>query len=124
MKKSVIVIEDDRSNVRLYDALLKRMPHIEYLIYRTAEEGVKHIRHITPDAVILDIKLPKKSGIEICKELKQIPRFENVPFIAVTAQAMPGDKKRILDAGFSNYVKKPIKITEFRKLLRKILEIS
>ena len=61
------------------------------------------------------------NGIEICAKLKKIDKFKDIPFIAVTSFAMKGDKERILSAGFNRYLSKPIRVQEFRELIKTLL---
>ena len=80
------------------------------------------IKSGNPDLIILDIQLPEMSGIDICKKLKELKKFKDIPMIAVTSFAMKGDKDRILSAGFSEYISKPINVNEFRELVKDYLK--
>ena len=70
----------------------------------------------------MDIQLPELDGVEICKQLRKIEKFKDVPMIAVTSFAMKGDKERILNAGFNEYISKPIRVQEFRELVKSYLD--
>ena len=61
-----------------------------------------------PDLIIMDIQLPKLSGLEVTRRLKQMPEFSNIPIIAVTAYAMKGDEEKCIEAGCDAYLSKPI----------------
>ncbi|MEJ2279318.1 MAG: response regulator [Candidatus Lokiarchaeota archaeon] len=84
--------------------------------------GLELIKAGNPDLIILDIQLPEKSGIEIVKEIRSIEKFKKIPIIAVTSFAMKGDKDRILAAGFDEYISKPIRVQEFRELVKSLLK--
>jgi len=85
------------------------------------QRAFEQIKKEPPDIIILDIQLPRMSGIDIYRELKKIEKFKTIPIIAVTALAMKGDKERILEAGFDAYISKPIIIKEFRNILNNFL---
>ena len=120
--KSVYVVEDNEKNMKLFRAILKLIPDIEIFEETRGDLGFELIKSSNPDLVILDIQLPEMNGIEICSELKKLEKFKDIPFIAVTSFAMKGDKERILAAGFEQYISKPIKVQEFRELVKKLLQ--
>ncbi len=124
MPKNVYVIEDNEKNMKLFKAILKLIPDIEIHPETRGNAGLELIKSGDPDLIILDIQLPEMSGIDICTELRKIENFKDIPIIAVTSFAMKGDKERILQAGFNDYVAKPIKVAEFRELVKKMLDIS
>ncbi|MGQ4873415.1 MAG: response regulator [Promethearchaeia archaeon] len=121
MTKKIYIIEDNEKNMKLFKAVLKIIPDIEIIGEESGSKGLELIKNGDPDLIILDIQLPEKSGIEICKELREIDRFKDVPIIAVTSFAMKGDKERILKAGFNEYTAKPINVSEFREMVKKYL---
>ncbi len=102
--------------------MLASIPNLEILTSITGEGGLQLLKTNAPDVIILDIQLPDMSGIDICKELRQLDKFKQTPILAVTSFAMKGDKDRILEAGFNDYISKPILIKEFRESVRKLLE--
>jgi two-component system cell cycle response regulator DivK len=122
--KKVYVVEDNEKNMKLFRAILKLIPEIEIFEESKGDLGFELIKSGDPDLVILDIQLPEMNGIEICSELRKIDQFKDVPIVAVTSFAMKGDKERILEAGFNQYISKPIKVQEFRELVKKYLNIK
>ena len=121
MTKNVYVIEDNEKNMKLFRAVLKLIPDINIFEETSGELGLELIMSGNPDLVILDIQLPEISGIDICKKLREQDAFKDTPIIAVTSFAMKGDKDRILSAGFNEYISKPIKINDFRELVKEYL---
>ncbi len=119
--KNVYVIEDNEKNMKLFRAILKLIPNIEIFEETRGDLGFELIKSGNPDLVILDIQLPEMNGIEICTKLRKIPNFKDIPIIAVTSFAMKGDKERILEAGFNHYISKPIKVQDFRELVKQYL---
>ncbi len=121
MTKNVYVVEDNEKNMKLFRAILKLIPDVEIFEETRGDLGLELVKSGNPDLVILDIQLPEISGIDICTELRKSDQFKEIPIIAVTSFAMKGDKERILSAGFNEYVSKPIKVNDFRELVKKYL---
>ena len=121
MGKKVYIIEDNEKNMKLFRAILKLIPDIELFEEIRGDTGFELIKSGDPDLIILDIQLPEMSGMEICDEVRKIDRFKEIPIIAVTSFAMKGDRERIMSAGFTEYVSKPIKVAEFREVVNKFL---
>ena len=121
MSKKIFVVEDDQKNLDLFLAILNTMPNLEIMTEMDGQRAFEQIKKEPPDIIILDIHLPRMSGIDIYRELKKIEKFKTIPIIAVTALAMKGDKERILEAGFDAYISKPIIIKEFRNILNNFL---
>lgn len=115
------VIEDNVKNMKLFKAILKLIPDIKIFSETRGDLGLELIKSGDPDLIILDIQLPEFSGIDIAKELKKIDKFKEVPIIAVTSFAMKGDKERILEVGIDEYIAKPIRVQEFRELVKSML---
>lgn len=122
--KNVYIVEDDSKNMKLFKAILNQFPEISIFAEVEGESGLKKIKSGDPDLILLDIRLPKMNGIEICKELRKIDRFKKIPIIAVTAYAMTGDEQRILDAGFDEYIEKPIRVNKFKDTISQYLSLS
>ncbi len=119
--KNVYIVEDDSKNMKLYKAILGQFPDLKIFEEVEGDLGLELIKSGDPDLIILDIRLPKMTGIEICQELRKIERFKDVPIIAVTAYAMKGDEERILEAGFDAYITKPIRVLEFKNKIKHYL---
>ncbi|TET61424.1 MAG: response regulator [Promethearchaeota archaeon] len=122
MTKNVYVIEDNEKNMKLFRAILKLIPEVEIFEETRGDLGLELVKSGNPNLVILDIQLPEISGIDICTELRKIEKFKKIPIIAVTSFAMKGDRERILSAGFNEYISKPIKVKEFREMVKSYLK--
>jgi len=118
MVKNIYVVEDNEKNMKLFKAILKLIPNVEIFAEIRGDTGLELIKAGNPDLIILDIQLPEMSGIDICIELRKIEKFKKIPIIAVTSFAMKGDEERIMSAGFNKYIAKPIKVAEFRELVK------
>jgi len=122
MTKNVYVIEDNEKNMKLFRAILKLIPDVGIFEETRGDLGLELIKSGDPDLIILDIQLPEMSGIDICTELRRIEKLKEIPIVAVTSFAMKGDKERILSAGFNEYISKPIKVKEFREMVKSYLK--
>jgi two-component system cell cycle response regulator DivK len=121
LKKKIYIVEDNEKNLELFVAVLGTMPNLEIFTSITGKEGLKLIKSKNPDVILLDIQLPDISGTDICRELRKLKNFKKTPIIAVSSFAMKGDKERILDAGFNDYISKPLEIKNFREKIQKSL---
>jgi two-component system cell cycle response regulator DivK len=122
MKQKLIIIEDNKRNLELFTAVLELIPDIDIVTETRGRKGFDLIKSIFPDLIILDVDLPDMNGIDICIELRKLEKFKKTPIIAVTSFAMKGDKERIMQAGFNEYFSKPIKISEFREVVKNYLK--
>ena len=109
---TVLYIEDNPANLRLVTELLGRLPYIKILSAQEPKFGLYLTREHHPDLVLLDINLPELDGFEVLRILKDDEDTCDIPVIAVSANAMAGDIKKGLEAGFINYITKPIDVTQ------------
>ena len=105
-KPTIAVVEDNADNRLLLSAILgSRYQIVEY---DNGPEALEGLARSLPDLVLLDISLPGMDGNEILTEIRRDGRMRHLPIIALTAHAMAGDRERFLDAGFNDYLTKPI----------------
>lgn len=116
MTARILVIEDNPANMELMVYLLKAFGH-KALPAHDGEEGIAVACKELPDLVICDVHLPRLDGYGVVQFLKNHPRLQSVPIIAVTALAMVGDREKLLDAGFDDYIGKPIDPETFVHLI-------
>ncbi len=122
--KKIVVVEDNRKNLELFKAVLGMIPNLEIFEADNGKDGLELIKSEEPDIILLDIQLPDMNGTDICKELRKIEEFKNTHIIAVTSFAMKGDKERIIESGFSDYISKPLEIIDFRKRIQNLIEME
>ena len=117
----ILIIEDNEKNLKLFRDLLqfKGYQTVEAM---TAEEGIELARTKRPALILMDIQLPGMDGIAALQHLKNDPECQQIPVIALTAQAMAHDRERILAAGFDGYHTKPINVKELPNEVRNILD--
>jgi two-component system cell cycle response regulator DivK len=108
----ILVVEDNERNMKLFCDLLQASGY-RTLQATTGEGAVELALEHRPDLVLMDIQLPGIDGVEALGRLRADERFATGPVLALTAQAMEGDRERFLAAGFDGYLSKPVDITEF-----------
>jgi two-component system cell cycle response regulator DivK len=105
----ILVVEDNEMNMKLFRDILLATGY-GTLEARTGGEAVDLAVQHAPDLVLLDIQLPDTDGVDILRRLRTDGRTSAIPVLAVTAQAMHGDRERFLAAGFDGYVSKPVNV--------------
>ncbi len=108
----------------LVEDLIARRPDIKLLTARDGIQGIAIARTDMPDVVLMDINLPGISGIRALRILAEDPDTARIPVIALSANAMPHDIEKGLEAGFFRYLTKPIKVNEFMATLDVALEFA
>jgi two-component system cell cycle response regulator DivK len=103
----ILVIEDNEQNLYLVTFILEAHGY-EVVQARDGREGIIRAAQVHPALILLDIQLPKMDGYAVAQELKSNPELSDVPIVAVTSYAMAGDRERILAAGCTGYIEKPI----------------
>jgi two-component system, cell cycle response regulator DivK len=119
--EEILVVEDNEKNMKLFrDVLQARGYHtIEATTGgRAVELAIEH----EPDLVLMDIQLPDIDGVEALGRLRADERTASIPVLALTAQAMDGDRERFLAAGFDGYISKPVNIVELVDTMRQHFE--
>jgi two-component system cell cycle response regulator DivK len=119
----ILIIEDNEVNRVLVRDML-RFKGYRTVEAQTAEEGLRVASEQKPVLILMDFHLPKMNGIEAFQALRADPQTSAIPVIAVTASAMPEDRKRILEAGFDGLQTKPIHVTEFLGNVEKAIKSS
>jgi len=120
----VLYVEDNPANLRLVTRLLKTKPGIKLFDAHTASLGMDLIHSHSFDLILLDIHLSgEENGFDILNKLRAEPDTKNIPVIAISANATPHDIKHGLDAGFSEYITKPIDIKHFMSTVNHFLKL-
>ena len=120
MRKSILYIEDNSDN-RL---LVRRILEAEgYRVLEAAdgETGIALVQTDQPDLILMDINLPDIDGYEVTRRLRAIPELAEVPILALTANALKGDREKSLDAGCNSYIRKPIDVDAFPQQISEYL---
>ena len=107
----VVVVEDNERNMKLFRDVLQATGY-RTLEATTAEDGLELANAHDPALVLMDVQLPGIDGVEALARLRADERTAAIPVLAVTAQAMHGDRERFVAAGFNGYLVKPVDVIE------------
>jgi CheY-like chemotaxis protein len=119
--RSVMVVEDEESNLDLMTAVLEQL-EVRVLSARSAEEAASLLRRSRPAVVLMDIRLPGQDGLTLTRRLKADPATASIPVVALTAHARPEDRQAALDAGCVAWVTKPVDTRLLVRTLVRLLE--
>src|SRR3990172_8164459 len=122
--RTLLYVEDNRANMQLVEQLIARRPDMRLLSAGDGTRGIALARTHQPEVILMDINLPGISGIQALKILREDPATAHIPVLAISANAMPHDIKKGLEAGFFRYLTKPIKVNEFMDALDMALELA
>lgn len=111
MSARVLVVEDNDKNMKLFRDVLRATGY-RTLEATTGAQAVELATEHAPDLVLMDIQLPDFDGVEALSRLRAVARTSSIPVLALTAQAMHGDRERFLEAGFDGYLAKPVDVVE------------
>ncbi|MAF46966.1 MAG: response regulator [Rhodospirillales bacterium] len=114
MSKTILIVEDNELNMKLFNDLLQAHGY-QTLQTKDGREAMSLTEEHHPDLILMDIQLPKISGLEVTRQIKQKDDLKNIPVIAVTAFAMKGDEEKIMEGGCDGYISKPISVPTFLK---------
>jgi CheY-like chemotaxis protein len=122
--RTLLYVEDNQANMQLVEQLIARRPDMRLLSAGDGMSGIEMARTHKPKVILMDINLPGMSGIQALKILREDPVTAHIPALAISANAMPHDIKKGLEAGFLSYLTKPIKVDEFMDALDMALELA
>ncbi len=120
---TVLIVEDNPANMRLFHDLLTFHGY-EVKQAWDGEEGYAMACECNPDLILMDIQLPKASGLEAIKRIKEVESLRSVPVIAVTAFAMKGDAEKMREAGCDTYLSKPVSLTRLMETVERYLDAA
>ena len=118
-EKTILIIEDNDLNMKLITTLLK-LKNYQTIEAVDAETGIQLAREHHPDLILMDIQLPNMDGLTATRVIKNDSAMKDIPVVALTGHAMPGDAEKALDAGCVSHIAKPI---DTRGLLKSISQV-
>ena len=121
MGAQILVVEDNEKSMKLFRDVLQATGY-RTLEATTGAEAVRLAAEHAPKLVLMDIQLPDVDGSEALSRLRADDRTASIPVLALTAQAMHGDRERFLAAGFDGYLSKPVNIAEFVATVKRYCE--
>jgi CheY-like chemotaxis protein len=117
VRARALVAEDNPINQRLAVAILEKLG-CQVDLAANGSEAVKKVSEIGYDLVLMDCQMPELDGFEATREIRRLPdTLARVPIVAMTANAMPGDRERCLEAGMDDYVAKPVRVKDLEEML-------
>jgi len=120
MGDELLIIEDNVQNLYMMRFLLEKNG-FSVIGAENGPKGIEMAIQNKPRAILLDIQLPEMDGYAVAAELKNHPQLAHIPIIAVTSYAMVGDRERILSAGATGYIEKPINPETFVQEIKEFL---
>ena len=121
-QRTLLYVEDNPANLMLVEQIIEGHPYVRMLSARDATLGIALARAHLPEVILMDINLPGISGTQALKILREDPATAHIPVLAISANAMPRDIEKGLEAGFFRYLTKPIKVHAFLDALESALE--
>ncbi len=115
--KTILYVEDNPANLELVEQLVARRRDLRLMSAADGNVGLEYARAYLPELILMDINLPGISGIEAMKALRADPTTAHIPIIALSANAVPRDIEKAIEAGFSGYLTKPINVARFMAAL-------
>jgi len=122
--RTLLYIEDNPANLCLVEQIISRHPEIHLLTAVNGGSGVEMARLSQPDVILMDINLPDINGFEALKILRSDLATAYIPVVAISANALPRDIKKGLQAGFFRYITKPIRVREFMEAVNVALKYA
>jgi signal transduction histidine kinase/ActR/RegA family two-component response regulator len=120
MPASVLVVEDNEDNLFTLRQVLARLP-LDLSFATSGRQAIEACRRQMPDLVVMDVQMPGMTGLQATGAIRSLPGGAHVPILALTAQAMKGDRERILAAGCDDYVAKPFQPKELIDAIARLL---
>ena len=121
-EKEILIIDDDSRNIFALTAVLKAKKY-QCISAVSAVKGLKLLEeNKNIGAVLMDMMMPEMDGYEAIGKMKSNTALQKIPVIAITAQAMTGDREKCLEAGADGYISKPVNVDELLVLLKKLID--
>ena len=121
MKKEILIIDDDSRNIFALSAVLKAKKY-DCVSALNAVDGLKILcSNKNIGVVLMDMMMPEMDGYEAIAKIKSDEKLRNIPVIAITAQAMAGDREKCLAAGAEDYISKPVDVDQLINVLNKLI---
>ena len=121
MVPTILVVEDNPLNLELVRDVLTSVG-MRVIEAQSGTEALEAAARIHPSLILMDIRLPGMDGFAVLKCLRADPATAAIPVVALTAQAMVGDREQVLQSGFDGYIPKPIDTRTLADSLRQLLE--
>jgi two-component system, OmpR family, alkaline phosphatase synthesis response regulator PhoP len=121
-KSRILIADDNAPNVELLEAFLAEFD-CEMAVAVDGRDTLEKVASFQPDLILLDIMMPKLSGFEVCRKLKQDPQTKDIMILMVTALNELGDIERAVDSGTDDFLSKPVNKLELLKRVENMLRL-
>ena len=120
---SILIVDDEPSN---FDVIAAQLSDCDYLMdyASSGQEALSSLDIYNPDLILLDVMMPGINGIEVCQQIKAMPKWQAVPIVMVTALSSKSDLAKCLDAGADDFISKPVNPEELRARVKSMLRIK
>lgn len=121
-EKEILIIDDDSKNIFALSAVLKAKK-FQCISALSAQQGLQMLSsNKNIGAVLMDMMMPEMDGYEAIEKIKNDRQLKDIPVIAITAQAMTGDREKCMKAGADGYISKPVNVDELLFLLNQLID--
>ena len=120
---SILIVDDEPNNL---DVIVAQLSDCDYQIHyaSSGQEALSSLDIYNPDLILLDVMMPGINGIEVCQQIKAMPKWQAVPIVMVTALSSKADLAKCLDAGADDFISKPVNSEELRARVKSMLRIK
>jgi two-component system, cell cycle response regulator DivK len=118
--KTILYVEDNEMNRKIVRALLKNTTY-QLVEAFDGEAGVAKALEVRPDLILMDVQLPKMSGIDATRKIRAEPATAQTPILVITSFALSGDEQKAIEAGATGYLAKPYSPIDLLGRIRKLL---
>jgi len=116
----ILVADDNEANIQTFDDYLT-LKNYRVVLARNGQEALEMTRLHQPDLILMDIQMPKMDGLEVISLIRSEPAIAQIPIIALTALALPGDDEKCLAAGANYYLTKPVRFKQITETIQALL---
>jgi len=121
MKKRILLVEDDPGTIDVVGKELEFLGY-EVTLAKNGIEAVALAASELPDLIVMDILMPSMDGLQAAAQIRKDPKTKDIPILAATARAMPGDREKCLKGGCDDYIAKPFTHTELGAAIEGLLK--
>jgi signal transduction histidine kinase/CheY-like chemotaxis protein len=123
-RRRLLLVEDNLANLKVIESIMSGRPDVEVLPAMTGGLGVQLAREQAPDLILLDQHLPDMTGVDVLHRLRAHPETHDIPVVIVSADATPGQIRRMLELGAAEYLTKPLEIPQFLEVVDRLLGVE
>ena len=118
--KRILIVEDKATSRELLRTVLEKLGYV-VVEAQDGGEALQKLHETPPDLVLLDLQIPIHNGFEVLREIRSDNRLASIPVVALTANAMQGDREKALAAGFTGYLAKPVGLSQLRDEVNRLM---